>query len=75
MAAEGLNDGKGGRVKKTSKETEVWQKAVVRNLAWAPLTLHWSLNKGFISDNVIALVGAIPGTMQMWDLWKNTASA
>ena len=73
LAADGLRDGTGGRIQKTAAEKQVWQKAVVRNLAWAPLTVHWSVDKGFIGDNVIALLGSIPGTIQMWDLWKETA--
>lgn len=60
-----------------SEEERVQMEAVRRsmaiNLAWTPLTLHWSTEKGLISDGLIGLGGCIPGIIQMRKLWKETA--
>ncbi|EOO01600.1 putative peroxin 11c protein [Phaeoacremonium minimum UCRPA7] len=45
----------------------------VRNAAWAPLILHWSSEKGLVSDMTVGLLGSIPGVMQMRRLWRETA--
>ncbi|KAI1816756.1 hypothetical protein GGS20DRAFT_536091 [Poronia punctata] len=51
-----------------------WRKSVVRNLAWAPLTLHWSLPQGLVSEMAVGALASIPGVIQMRDLWRNTAA-
>ncbi|RYP15226.1 hypothetical protein DL765_005865 [Monosporascus sp. GIB2] len=52
---------------------ETWRKSVVRNAAWAPLTVHWSLEKGYLSEMAIGALASIPGFIQMRDLWRRTA--
>lgn len=52
---------------------EAWRKSVVRNLAWAPLTVHWSLEKGLVGEMAIGALASIPGVIQMRDLWRRTA--
>jgi hypothetical protein len=51
-----------------------WRKQVVRNAAWAPLTLHWSTQTGLVSEAVVGLLGSVPGIVQMRDLWRETAA-
>ncbi|TGJ87380.1 hypothetical protein E0Z10_g1346 [Xylaria hypoxylon] len=53
--------------------TENWRKTVVRNLAWAPLTVHWSLEQGLVSELTIGALASIPSVLQIRDLWRNTA--
>ncbi|KAI0458322.1 hypothetical protein F5B21DRAFT_460649 [Xylaria acuta] len=53
--------------------TETWRKTVVRNLAWAPLTVHWSLEKGLVSEMAVGALASIPSVLQIRDLWRNTA--
>lgn len=50
-----------------------WRNKLVRNLAWAPLTLHWSFEKGFLPEMMISALGTIPGVILMTELWKQTA--
>ncbi|GAB1320361.1 hypothetical protein MFIFM68171_10571 [Madurella fahalii] len=50
-----------------------WTKKTVRQLAWAPLTLHWGSEKGLVSDMTVGLLASIPGVIQMRDLWASTA--
>ncbi|KAI0389997.1 hypothetical protein F5Y17DRAFT_446699 [Xylariaceae sp. FL0594] len=52
---------------------DTWRKSVVRNLAWAPLTLHWSLEQGLVSEMAVGAIASIPGVIQMRDLWRATA--
>ncbi|KAI0871477.1 hypothetical protein GGS24DRAFT_58752 [Hypoxylon argillaceum] len=51
-----------------------WRKTVVRNLAWAPLTVHWSLDQGLVSELGIGALASIPSVLQIRDLWRNTAA-
>ena len=50
-----------------------WRKTVVRNLAWAPLTVHLSVEREIVSELGIGALGCIPSVIQMYDLWRNTA--
>ncbi|KAM0284956.1 hypothetical protein ACHAQH_001643 [Verticillium albo-atrum] len=66
---------KGGDV--TSAEHKewkaAWQRSFVRNVAWAPLTVHWSTADGILNDTVVWAIGCVPGIVQMRQLWKETA--
>lgn len=53
--------------------TENWRKSIVRNLAWAPLTLHWSLEQGLVSEMSVGALAMIPSVLQFRDLWRSTA--
>lgn len=50
-----------------------WNRSFARNLAWAPLTVHWSMEKGFVNDTMIGALATIPGVIQLNQLWKATA--
>ncbi|KAH8653633.1 hypothetical protein BX600DRAFT_440698 [Xylariales sp. PMI_506] len=54
--------------------TEDWRKLVVRNMAWFPLTIHWSLEQGIFSDLAVGAIASIPGVMSIRDIWKKTAA-
>ncbi|EAQ91146.1 hypothetical protein CHGG_03081 [Chaetomium globosum CBS 148.51] len=58
---------------KTKQEKSEWTKKTVRQLAWAPLTLHWESDKGLVSDTTVGVLACIPGVIQMRDLWASTA--
>lgn len=71
LAAEKL--GAGTVTLKTKVEQDAWRDKFARNLAWAPLTVHWSLDggvKGF-NEGVVGLLGSIPGLIQMRELWNS----
>jgi hypothetical protein len=50
-----------------------WRSAFVRNLAWAPLTVHWGSDKGVVSDWMVGALASVPGIIQMGELWRETA--
>ncbi|KAH6636381.1 hypothetical protein F5144DRAFT_529953 [Chaetomium tenue] len=75
LAAErfGPSSGAGAFKAKTKQEKSEWTKKTVRQLAWAPLTLHWGSDKGLVSDTTVGVLACIPGVIQMRDLWASTA--
>ncbi|OTA81771.1 hypothetical protein M434DRAFT_401236 [Hypoxylon sp. CO27-5] len=52
---------------------DAWKKSVARNLAWAPLTVHWSMENGLLGEMAVGALASIPGVIQMRDLWRRTA--
>ncbi|KJZ68881.1 hypothetical protein HIM_11725 [Hirsutella minnesotensis 3608] len=50
-----------------------WRRRFLRNLAWAPLTVHWSTPNGILPDLMVSLLAAYPATCGMLDLWRDTA--
>ncbi|KAG8165481.1 hypothetical protein KVR01_004033 [Diaporthe batatas] len=54
-------------------KVDALRRSAAINLAWTPLTLHWSVEGGFLSDLVVGAGGCIPGLIQMSKLWRETA--
>lgn len=50
-----------------------WNRSLVKSLAWAPLTVHWSLEKGLVGDMAVGALATIPGVIGMSKLWRDTA--
>ncbi|OIW33579.1 hypothetical protein CONLIGDRAFT_628489 [Coniochaeta ligniaria NRRL 30616] len=63
----------GGVATKDVKAAAAWKSAFVRNLAWAPLTVHWGSDKGVVSDWMVGALASVPGVIQMAELWRETA--
>jgi len=55
------------------QEEKAWRKDMVVNLAYAPLTVHWSLEKGIVGDVWVGLLGAVAGVAGLRELWKETS--
>lgn len=53
--------------------TDDWNKSFYRNLAWAPLTVHWGTAAGFLPDLAVSLLAFYPSAGAMRDLWRSTA--
>jgi hypothetical protein len=69
LAAERVAGGE----RKDVKAAAQWKSAFVRNLAWAPLTVHWGSDKGFVADWMVGALASVPGVIQMAELWRETA--
>ncbi|POS72186.1 hypothetical protein DHEL01_v209423 [Diaporthe helianthi] len=54
-------------------EIDALRRSAAINVAWAPLTAHWSVEGGFLSDLMVGAGGCIPGVIQMNKLWRETA--
>ena len=64
----------GGRL--TAKDQEwsrKWKTDFFRNLAWSPITLHYSVEKGFLSDLALSALAFHPAQSQMRELWAANA--
>ncbi|RDA90844.1 hypothetical protein CP533_1531 [Ophiocordyceps camponoti-saundersi (nom. inval.)] len=56
-----------------AKSATGWRKSFWRNMAWAPLTVHWGTPAGLLPDLAVSLLAAYPATGSMVDLWRETA--
>ena len=68
MAAEAVDPSK----PEAGLGNPVWRRALLKNLAWAPLTVHWGTPGGLVSETVVGALGSIPGLIQIRDLWAST---
>ncbi|KAI2706489.1 hypothetical protein CBS147372_400 [Penicillium roqueforti] len=56
-------------------EIRAWRKSMVNNVIWAPLCLHWCLEKGIgIPDSLTGLISFCAGAWSLHDCWAGTAS-
>lgn len=69
LAAERAAAGPRGDVRARA----AWRSAFVRNLAWAPLTLHWGSDNGVVADWMVGAIASVPGVIQIRELWRETA--
>lgn len=51
----------------------VWWKDLVSNIAYAPMTIHWSIEEGLLSDLQVGIFGTIAGGALLADAWRKTA--
>jgi len=56
-----------------AEEVRAWRREMAVNLAYAPLTVHWSLEEGLVSDLWVGLLGSVAGVVGFRELWKNTS--
>jgi len=73
---QAMREGKASELKRDEsrlKEEKAWKRDVVVNSAYAPLTVHWSLEKGIVGDFSVGMLGTIVGAVRFTELWKNTA--
>jgi len=76
-ASKGERSQDGTKEEEATDQTEgewraKWRREMVVNLAYAPLTVHWSLEKGLVGDFWVGLLGSVAGVTGIRELWKNT---
>jgi hypothetical protein len=57
----------------TVVEDDVWSTEMTSNLAYAPLTVHWSKETGIMGDFWVGVLGTIAGGAGLLQKWKKTA--
>lgn len=58
------------------QEIRKWRKSLVNNLAWAPLCVHWSLEKGIgIPKSLTGFISLLAGIWGACDTWAATTPA
>ncbi|KAF2633069.1 hypothetical protein BU25DRAFT_406325 [Macroventuria anomochaeta] len=50
-----------------------WWKDLISNIAYAPMTLHWSIEEGVLSELQVGIFGTIAGGALLADAWRKTA--
>lgn len=61
------------RTRKEKLENWLWWKDLASNLAYAPMTVHWSLEQGLLSDWGVGACGIVAGGALLADAWRRTA--
>lgn len=61
-----------GKVQMVKEEAKWWSEAYV-NAAYAPLTVHWSLEQGCLSEAWVGFLGTIAGLVGFKERWQETA--
>jgi hypothetical protein len=61
------------RVNAKKLENWLWWKDLASNLAYAPMTVHWSLEQGLLSDWGVGACGMVAGGALLADAWRKTA--
>jgi len=61
------------RRKEEQEQDWLWWKDLVSNVAYAPMTLHWSLEEGLLSDWGVGACGMVAGGALLVDAWRKTA--
>ncbi|KAJ4362396.1 hypothetical protein N0V83_010489 [Neocucurbitaria cava] len=51
----------------------LWWKDLASNVAYAPMTLHWSMEQGLLSDLGVGACGIVAGGALLADAWRRTA--
>jgi hypothetical protein len=47
-----------------------WWRQVVANAAWAPLTVHWSVEGGVLGDGAVGMLGMVAGGVALREAWR-----
>jgi len=61
------------RGKVAKLESWRWWKDLVSNIGYAPMTLHWSLEEGLLSELGVGACGMVAGGALLVDAWSSTA--
>ena len=49
-----------------------WYRTTGVNIAYAPMTVHYSLEDGILGEGVIGALGAVVGALSIGQAWKET---
>ncbi|RPB15865.1 hypothetical protein P167DRAFT_532804 [Morchella conica CCBAS932] len=55
------------------EEEDEWKKNIISNLAYAPLTLHWSVQNGMIGPSAVGALGSVAAVIGLQNAWNSTA--
>lgn len=74
-----VEDRRGGRAEEVRVKMERvrverrWWREVVVNAAYAPLTVHWSVEGGWVGEGVVGALGMVAGVVGFREVWGRTA--
>lgn len=72
VVGEGGKEAVGEKEEKIQRrrESERWWRQVVANAAWAPLTLHWSVEGGVLGEGAVGALGMVAGGVALGEAWR-----
>lgn len=76
LEEKGVGDGEKEeklRREERRKENRMWWRDAVSNMAYAPLTVHWSVEEGVVSEAWVGFLGMVAGAVALKEEWRNTA--
>ncbi|CAG8955954.1 hypothetical protein HYFRA_00008808 [Hymenoscyphus fraxineus] len=47
-----------------------WRRQLAIDLAYAPLTVHWGLEEGLVSEAWVAIFGSVAGSLNLRERWR-----
>ena len=56
-----------------AKEEVAWWRDVYVNAAWMPLTVHYSVEGGYVSEATVSALGLVAGLFGIRNAWRETA--
>jgi len=66
-------EGEGAVGVQRQQEVQAWRRAWWANAAYSPMTVHYSVDGGILSDDQLGLLGVIIGFIGFGHLWKQSA--
>ena len=57
----------------SSSSSVAWWEAMVVNLAWAPLAVHWGMEEGLVNEKVVGLLGTVASGLSLRKAWREKA--
>lgn len=52
-----------------------WRRSLLVNVAYAPLTVHWSLEQGLVSDSWVGVLGSVAGIAGLKEVWRKSGES
>ena len=58
---------------KSKEDKAAFWRALVINIAYTPMTLHWSMEGGCLSDSLFGFLGTVAGVVGFKEIWDESA--
>jgi hypothetical protein len=73
-AAAAASDGVEKKTQRERSEADaLWKRQMTVNMAWAPVSYHYSVEAGWLSSGWLGVFGLIAGSTGLRNLWKQAA--
>jgi hypothetical protein len=61
-----------GTLAMREEDKKRWWRELGVNAAYAPLTIHWSVEGGVLNDTLVGLLGSVAGWIRLKQVWERT---
>ncbi|KAK9324300.1 hypothetical protein V1517DRAFT_351459 [Lipomyces orientalis] len=70
LAKKDVSEQSGEKATDGKTADTLWRRQLIVNAAYFPLTIHWSLETGLLTDLAVGALGTIAGGARLIPLWK-----